>query len=187
DQIRQRDTGRVVFLGGRDDQAQVRLHEPAAGIVAGPHHPAKSAPTPRTHPARIPKLAARLGARLDQLRQSGLIVFGEQRVSADIGQVQADQVLVVPAALRPGHDDARLARLADRLDGPNVAGLIALFAGTDIELDALALLEALVARALNGREVDKHVVALLTRDEAVTLLGVEELHRSRGQLDHFLR
>ena len=68
--------------------------------------------------------------------------------------------VVVPDALRPGHDDARLGRPADGLDGPNVAGFVALLAGTDIELDALALLEALVARALNGREVDEHVVAL---------------------------
>ena len=51
--------------------------------------------------------------------------------------------------------------------------------------DALTLLEALVARALNGREVDEHVVAVLTRDEAVPLLGVEELHRTRGQPGHF--
>jgi hypothetical protein len=29
--------------------------------------------------------------------------------------------------------------------------------------------------------MDEHVVALLTRDEAVTLLGVEELHRTCGQ------
>jgi len=75
-------------------------------------------------------------------------------------------VVVVPDALRPGHDDARLGRPADGLDGPNAAGFIAFLARTDVELDALALLEALVARALNGREVDEHVVALLTRDEA---------------------
>src|SRR5262249_24080540 len=121
---------------------------------------------------------------LDQLRQSGLIVFGEQRVSADIGQVQADQVLVVPAALRPGHDDARLARLADRLDGPNVAGLIALFAGTDIELDALALLQALVPLPLKGRKVNKPVVPLPPGDKALTLLGVKKLPRPRAQPDH---
>jgi hypothetical protein len=78
-----------------------------------------------------------------------------------------------------------LGRPADGLDGPNVAGFVALLAGTDVELDALALIEALVARALNGREVDEHVVAPLTRDEAVTLLGFEELHRTAGQLAHF--
>jgi hypothetical protein len=36
---------------------------------------------PRTT-TEIPKLAARIGARLDQFGQSGLIVFGEKRVSA---------------------------------------------------------------------------------------------------------
>jgi hypothetical protein len=98
DQIEQRRSGRLVFLGDRDDQAQVRFQEPAAGIVAGPNRPAKGAPTPSTQANRIPKLAARIGAGLDQFCQSGLIVFGEQRVSAEIGQVQVDEV-VVPDAL----------------------------------------------------------------------------------------
>jgi hypothetical protein len=40
----------------------------------------------------------RIGARLDQFGQSGLIVFGEQRASAHIAQVQVDEV-VVPDAL----------------------------------------------------------------------------------------
>ena len=40
---------------------------------------------------------------------------------------------------------------------------------------ALALVEALVALADDVGEVDEHVVALLTRDEAEALLGVESL------------
>ena len=40
----------------------------------------------------------------------------------------------------------------------------------------LALVEGLVAVALDVGEVDEHVVALLAGDEAEALLGVEELH-----------
>src|SRR5262249_41813985 len=46
----------------------------------------------------------------------------------------------------------------------------------DLELDALAFLERLVAVALDCRVVDEDVVALVARDEAVPLLAVEELH-----------
>ena len=67
------------------------------------------------------------------------------------------------------------------LDDSNVLGFLALPAGGDVELDALALVEALVALALDVGEVDEHIVALLPRDEAEALLGVEELHGTCSQ------
>ena len=48
--------------------------------------------------------------------------------------------------------------------------------------DALALFEARVSTSLNVRVVDEDILALLTRDEAEALLGVEELHGSSCQL-----
>jgi hypothetical protein len=62
------------------------------------------------------------------------------------------------------------------LDGSDVLGFLTLAAGRDVELDPLTVLERLVALSLDLREVDEHVLALVTRDESVTLLGVEELH-----------
>ena len=41
---------------------------------------------------------ARFGAGLDVLGQADLVVLGEQRVPADVAQVEADEVLVVSAA-----------------------------------------------------------------------------------------
>ena len=48
------------------------------------------------------------------------------------------------------------------LDDSNVLGFLALPAGGDVELDALTLVEALVALADDVGEVDEHIVALLT-------------------------
>jgi hypothetical protein len=63
----------------------------------------------------------------------------------------------------------------------NVLSFLTLAAGRDVELDALALVERLVAAALDVGEVDEHVVAMLSRNEAEALLGVEELYGTRSQ------
>src|SRR4051794_11039053 len=70
--------------------------------------------------------------------------------------------------------------LSERTD---VLGFFALASGGDVEFDALTLGEALVAVTLDCGEVDEHVVATLTSDEAVALLAVEPLH---GALCHVL-
>src|SRR5262249_22321626 len=76
--------------------------------------------------------------------------------------------------------DAR--RPSDRAD---VLRLRALRALGDVELDLLVLVEGLVALGLDGRVVHEDVVAaVLLRDEAETLLGVEPLH---GALSHGAR
>src|SRR5690606_36864178 len=62
----------------------------------------------------------------------------------------------------------------------DVQRLGALAALADLELDRLTLVEGLVAGAFDVREVDEDVVAVGTRDEAVTLLCVEELDGSLG-------
>ena len=71
---------------------------------------------------------------------------------------------------------------AVRSDRADVLRFLALSAGSDVELDALTLVERLVALALDVREVDEHIVALLPGDEAEALLCVEELHGACSQL-----
>jgi hypothetical protein len=66
-------------------------------------------------------------------------------------------------------------------DEANVLGLFTLSAGSDVELDSLTLRERLVALGLDVRVMDKHVVAIFTADEAVSLVVVEELHSASRQ------
>src|SRR3954451_4480933 len=63
-----------------------------------------------------------------------------------------------------------------RSERAGVLGFLALPAGSDVELDALTLVERLVAVALDVREVDENIVALLPGDETEALVSVEELH-----------
>src|SRR6476660_7515512 len=58
----------------------------------------------------------------------------------------------------------------------------ALGALDDLEVDPLALFEALVPVHLDGRVVDEDVLAAVDGDEAEALLGVEPLH---GALCHW--
>ena len=63
-----------------------------------------------------------------------------------------------------------------RLDRLNVGRLQPLRTFGDLEAHTLALLEGLVAVLGDLREVDEHVVALLSFDEAEALLIAEPLH-----------
>src|SRR3954452_24704280 len=75
-------------------------------------------------------------------------------------------------------------RVADlrRSDGADVLRLRALRTLRDVELDLLVLVEGLVALRLDGRVVHEDVVAaVLLRNEAEALLGVEPLD---GALSH---
>src|SRR5713101_4992004 len=75
-----------------------------------------------------------------------------------------------------------------RLDFVDVAGLRALGAVNDLELDSLAFLERSKPVALNGRVVHEDVTASVAFDEPVTLGVVEPLdlacdaHRSSSYL-----
>src|SRR3954452_16008687 len=63
-------------------------------------------------------------------------------------------------------------------DSAHRVGLWAFLALGDLELDSLALFEALVAVGLDGAVVDEDVTAAIHGDEAVALLGVEPLDRA---------
>jgi hypothetical protein len=71
--------------------------------------------------------------------------------------------------------------MAVESDHTDVLGFLTLATRGDIELDTLALVERLIAVALDVGEMDEHVVALLSRNEAEALLGVEELHGTCSQ------
>src|SRR2546423_14906453 len=75
----------------------------------------------------------------------------------------------------------------DSGDDAYLLRLRALLALRDFELDALPVLERLVAVHLDRREVDEHVLPPVDRDEAVALLAVEPLHGAlcHGALPHF--
>src|SRR5690606_4724400 len=63
----------------------------------------------------------------------------------------------------------------------DVRGLRSLLALRDLELNALALFEAAVARRVDGRGVREDVLsAVVGGDEAETLFGIEPLHGSSG-------
>src|SRR5258708_38269907 len=81
---------------------------------------------------------------------------------------------VVPALSRGESDDA------------DAAGFVALAAGSDLELDLLALLEGLVTLTLDLREVHEDIIAVFARDEPVPLLSVEKLHGAVGHLANSL-
>jgi hypothetical protein len=57
---------------------------------------------------------------------------------------------------------------------PDVLGFRPLAALSDVELDALTLAQGLVTVAQDVGEMDEHIVAVLTGDEAKALLSVEE-------------
>ena len=61
-------------------------------------------------------------------------------------------------------------------DDADVLRFLTFATGSGVELDALAILEGLVPIGLDRREVNEHVFTRITRDEAETLFGVEELY-----------
>ena len=65
---------------------------------------------------------------------------------------------------------------------PDVLSFLALTAGSNVELDTLALLQRLVAVTLNVGVVNENVFATLTCYESEALLGIEELHGTCSQL-----
>jgi len=72
-------------------------------------------------------------------------------------------------------------------DDADVLGFLALSARCHVELDVLALVEALVALALNVGVMNEDVITLLARDEAESLLCIEELHCSLCHKCSFLK
>jgi hypothetical protein len=88
---------RSVFLRDRDDQPQVGLHERPLRVVTLTGGPAQLALLGRGEIlAGGQQVAAGGIAPLDLLGQPNLVVLGEQRVLPDIGQIEPDEIFLVP-------------------------------------------------------------------------------------------
>src|SRR6185295_19642940 len=66
------------------------------------------------------------------------------------------------------------------LDQANFLCFFALLARSNFELNLVALVERLVATAFDVGEVDEHVAAAFSRDEAETFFGIEKLYGACG-------
>jgi len=93
-EVEQWQLGRLVLLGDRDNEPEVRLDEGLCRFVALPDRTPQLALLgdgqlfARTH------LCSSSPPSLYRLRKPGLVVFCQQRVLADVVQVEADQVLL---------------------------------------------------------------------------------------------
>jgi len=92
DQVEKRQPGRLVLLGDRNDEAEVRLDELLGGVLALADGLTELAALggrellgglefgPRRHPG------------LDGLGEASLVILGQQVMLADVGQIQPNQV-----------------------------------------------------------------------------------------------
>src|SRR6202162_6014996 len=80
--------------------------------------------------------------------------------------------------VRPVRRGGRDGHTFVRLEAGNVLRLQAFRAFADLEFNRLPFVERLVSVHLNGRKMDKHVLAGLALDEPVAFAGIEPLHCS---------
>ena len=94
----------MVLLRDRHHESQVRLDEGALGVLAISCGAAQLALAGRRGLlARALERGEGLVAGLDRLGQPHLVVLGQERVLADVGQVQANEVFFVPLDTFLGH------------------------------------------------------------------------------------
>src|SRR5699024_1987845 len=87
----------LVLLGDRHDETEVRLDEGALGPLALTGGAAQFTLAGRGHAlGRGLEFLTSLVAGLDGLSQTYFVVLREQWVLADVGEVQTDEVLLVP-------------------------------------------------------------------------------------------
>ena len=97
--------GPLVALGDRHDEAQVRLDERVACRISVAGSADQLAASCRPRLVVRAEVLARVCASFDALRQVHLVVSGQERTTADVDEVQLDQVFVkVRRVPRCGHD-----------------------------------------------------------------------------------
>jgi hypothetical protein len=101
DEVEQGQARRLVLLGDRDDQAQVRLDEVTLGLVTAVHRTLQRELLARGDLDLLVglgdvHLGLGLAALLDGLGETDLIVLGQEGVLANIGEVEAYEVLIIP-------------------------------------------------------------------------------------------
>jgi hypothetical protein len=96
-QVEERHARRLVALGDRHDESEVRLDELALGVLALADQSLEVALLGAGEALvdGVEGLARRL-ARLDVLGQAGLVVLGQQLVPADVFQIEPNEILIVP-------------------------------------------------------------------------------------------
>ena len=96
DQVQQGQAGRLVLLGDRHDQPEVRLHERLLGLLAFHHGPPELALLGGRDPlGRLGDLGLGVPPGLDGLGEAYHVVLGQQWVLTDVCQVEPDEILVV--------------------------------------------------------------------------------------------
>src|SRR5262249_6013312 len=97
DEVEEGQARRLCRLRERADEPQVGLHERALGVVALARRAAELTLLGGGEVlAGGEKVAARGVAVLDLLRQANLVVLREQRILPDIGQIEPDEIFLVP-------------------------------------------------------------------------------------------
>jgi hypothetical protein len=95
DQIEKGETGRLVPLGDRHDQPQIRLDEGLTCLFALQDRSAKFTSLGRAQLGRRCFRGRCLAARVDHLGQLSLLELGQQRVLSDTPQIELDDVRLV--------------------------------------------------------------------------------------------
>ena len=120
DQVEQRNSGRLVLLGDRHHEAQVREHERVVRGGAEAHGSLVRASLGWAHRRRAFGELIPRGARLfDQTGEAGLVFLGQQGMTPDVRHVQVNQVLVIlpDSPFRCRHGFPALDRLSNLGDG----------------------------------------------------------------------
>ena len=114
DEIEERQTGGLVLLGDGDDETEVGLHEGAFGVVTLLYVALELSLARGGHGAAGFHLGAGRHTALDGLCETDLIVLREQRVLPDVGEIQTDEIFLVPFNSLLGHASPRLNQLRRR-------------------------------------------------------------------------
>ena len=96
DQVEERKPGRLVLLRDRHHEPEVRLHERALRIVAQAGGAPQLALLRRSEClGPVDQLRAGRVALFDLLGEADLIVLCQQRILADVGEIEPDEIFFV--------------------------------------------------------------------------------------------
>ena len=104
DEVEQREARRLVPLRDAYDEPEVGLHEAPPGVVAALYDSLEFAAARCGEPRILRlKVLSGLRSRFDCLGEACLVVFGQERVLADVVEVEPDEVLLAPFCTHVRH------------------------------------------------------------------------------------
>ena len=103
DEVEQGKTRSLVLLGNRHHEAKVGLHELTLCACAESNHLAKFTFTSGAHSRGVLELLFCSLAFFDFLREADLVVFGEEYVLADVGEIETYEIFFVSIDAIFGH------------------------------------------------------------------------------------